>query len=132
MGPPAGAGREDATGAGRMNGLTKSVRGHVLYPSHYAWYVLASSLDIILTYTIIYRLGGREVNAVAARLVERFEHWGLIGLKFATVIVVVATCEAVGRRRLVLGRRLVIAAIVLSAMPVGVGLVQIVAWLNHG
>ncbi len=105
-------------------------RRPVLYPNLYAWYILASSLDIMLTYAIVWKFGGREVNAVAARLIERFEHWGLIGLKFATVVLVVAICELVGRRNPGLGRRLAIAAIGLSAFPVGAGLVQIFAWLH--
>jgi uncharacterized membrane protein len=103
-----------------------------LYPDHYAWYVFASSLDVMLTYFIIWRLGGREVNAVANHLVQQFGHWGLIMLKYSSVIVVVAICEWLGRADLSRGRRLAIAAIAISALPVGAGLVQIFAWLGWG
>jgi uncharacterized membrane protein len=103
-------------------------RGPVLYPNLYAWYVLASALDVMLTYAIIYKLGGREVNVVANNLLSMFGHWGLIGLKFATVVLVVAVCELIGRWRVGVGRRLAIAAIVISAMPVGYGLVLVLAW----
>lgn len=104
--------------------------GPVLYPNHYAWYVLASSLDIMLTYLIIYKLGGREVNVVANNLLQMFGHWGLIGLKFASVVLVVGVCELIGRRSREWGRRLALAAIIASAFPVGAGLVQIFAWTH--
>lgn len=119
-------------GDAEAGGRTAAVRGGrgVLYPNHYAWYMFASSLDIMMTYAIIWKLGGREVNAIAARLVEHLGHWGLIVLKFATVIVVVGVCEFVGRRRPGLGRRLAVAAIVSSAFPVGYGVVQVAAWTH--
>lgn len=101
-----------------------------LYQNHYVWYLLASSLDIMVTYAIVFKFGGREVNTVANHLLQQFGHWGLIGLKFATVIIVVAICEILGRKNFVLGRRVATAAIVISALPVGAGLVQIFAWLH--
>lgn len=103
---------------------------NVLYPDLYVWYLFASSLDIILTYAIVWKLGGSEVNAVARHFIEHFEHWGLIFLKYTTVVLVVAICELLGRKSLVLGRRLAIAAIVLSAFPVGYGILQVVAWTH--
>ncbi|MFO0833236.1 MAG: DUF5658 family protein [Phycisphaerales bacterium] len=103
-----------------------------LYPDHYAWYVLASSLDVMVTYFIIWRLNGREVNSVANHLVQMFGHWGLIMLKFSSIVLVVAICEWVGRQHFIRGRRLAIAAIAISALPVGVGLVQILAWVGWG
>ncbi len=105
-------------------------RSPVLYPEHYLWYILASCLDILVTYVIVYRLGGSEVNQIAHNLLELFGHWGLIGLKFATVILVVAVCELVGRPRPALGRRIALSAIVISAMPVGSGLLQVLAWTH--
>lgn len=105
---------------------------HALYPDHYAWYILASSLDVMVTYFIIWRLGGREVNAVANHLVQQFGHWGLIMLKFSSIVLVVAICEWVGRQKELRGRRLAIAAVVISALPVGAGLVQIFAWVGWG
>jgi len=112
--------------------LAGTARAPVLYPNLYVWYIFASALDIMFTYAIIWKLGGREVNVVAARLVERFEHWGLIGLKFTTVILVIAICELIGARHPKLGRRVAIAAIVISAFPVGYGIVQVLAWLHWG
>ncbi|MBI1190888.1 MAG: hypothetical protein GC200_09445 [Tepidisphaera sp.] len=103
-----------------------------LYPSLYVWYIFAASLDVLLTYAFIYRIGGEEVNLIAARLVERYEHWGLIGLKYSSVILVIGVCEVVGRRNLRTGRLLAIVAIVISAFPVGYGLLQLLAWLHFG
>lgn len=103
----------------------------VLYPTHYVWYIFASTLDIMLTYAIIWKLGGREVNAVARHFIENYGgHWGLIFLKYATVILVVGICESIGRRRLALGSRLALAAIIISAFPVGYGIVQVWAWTH--
>src|SRR2546426_5662337 len=68
-------------------------RRPVLYPDRYAWYVLASSLDVMVTVTLLVHLGGREVNSFAQWSIERFGTWGLIGLKFLSVILVVAICE---------------------------------------
>ncbi|CAG0974918.1 hypothetical protein PHYC_01451 [Phycisphaerales bacterium] len=105
-------------------------RAHVLYPRLYVWYLFASSLDIIMTYAIVWKLGGSEVNAVARHFIEHFEHWGLIFLKYTTVVLVVAICELAGRKSQAAGRRLAFAAIVLSAFPVGYGIVQVLAWTH--
>lgn len=101
-----------------------------LYPNHYAWYILASSLDIMMTYLIIWGLGGREVNAVAQRFIHLLGHWGLILLKFSTVLLVIVICEFIGRRRFDWGRRLAIAAICISALPVGAAILQFLAWTH--
>lgn len=107
-------------------------RPAVLYPNLYVWYIFAASLDVMMTYAFIYKLGGIEMNRVADLLVDRFEHWGLIGLKFSTVILVVLICEIVGRRSFKTGRRLAVAAIIVSAFPVGYGIVALLAWMHFG
>jgi hypothetical protein len=107
-------------------------RGGVLLPNHYAWYILASSLDVIVTHAIIYHLGGEEANKIADHLLQRFGLWGLVGLKYATVIVVIAVCEWVGRKHPRTARRLAVTAIIISAMPVGAGLVQVMVWTHWG
>lgn len=104
----------------------------MLFPDFYVWYVFASALDVMVTYAILEHFNGWEVNALAARLVERYGHWGLILLKFSSVVVVIGVCELVGRARPRLGRGLAIAAIVMGALPVGIGLLQVAAWLGFG
>lgn len=105
---------------------------HVLYPDRYAWYVLASALDVMVTVTVLVHLGAREVNTFAQWSIERFGTWGLIGLKFLSVMLVVAICEYVGRRRPKMGRLLATAAIFASLMPVFAAMVQIVVLMTRG
>ncbi|MBC7834622.1 MAG: hypothetical protein H7Y88_05915 [Phycisphaerales bacterium] len=98
---------------------------HVLYPNHYAWYVLVSTLDLVMTNTVIHHFNAREVNTIADRAIALFGFWGLIGLKFATVVVVVLICEYVGRRRHATGRRVAAWAIAISAIPVIIAAAQV-------
>jgi hypothetical protein len=99
---------------------------HVLYPDRYAWYVLASALDVMVTITVLVHLGAREVNTFAQWSIEQFGNWGLIGLKFLSVVVVVLICEYVGRRRRRVGAALATAAIFLSLIPVLAAMTQVV------
>jgi uncharacterized membrane protein len=107
-------------------------RRPVLYPDRYAWYVLASSIDIMMTVTVLVHLGFGEVNTFARWSIDRFGTWGLIGLKFASVIVVVFICEFVGRRHPRLGGRIATLAIALSLFPVLAAIVQILFLLMGG
>jgi hypothetical protein len=109
------------------DGPTRSV----LYPERYVWYVFASSLDIIFTRIVLW-FGGTEVNTIADWLLGVFGVWGLIGLKFATVVLVVLICEFIGRRRVLLGRRMAEVAIVVSAMPVFIASAQLLAFNLRG
>jgi hypothetical protein len=97
----------------------------VLYPNRYAWYVLVSALDVMLTVTLLVHLGGREVNMLAQRSIEAFGTWGLIGLKFLSVVLVVTICEWVGRQRFVTGRRVATSAIFISLIPITAAVAQI-------
>ena len=65
-------------------------------------------------------------------LTRRFGWWGLVGLKYSTVMLVVMICESVGRTRPRLGRALATAAVAISALPVGLGLLQVAAWTHLG
>lgn len=85
-----------------------------------------------MTYAILEHFNGWEVNALAARLIARFGHWGLILLKFSSVIVVVGVCEAIGRVRPRTAKCLAVVAIAIGALPVGVGLLQLAVWLGWG
>lgn len=95
------------------------------YQDHYAWYLLAASLDVMVTTAIIEHFDGWEANKIAAYLIERFGLWGLVGLKYSTVIFVILMCEYIGRRNAAKGRRLATLAILVSALPVGLGLIQV-------
>jgi hypothetical protein len=103
---------------------------NVLYPNLYAWYILAATLDIVVTHTILHHLGGSEVNRIADALIQKFGVLGMVGLKYSSILLVVTICEIVGRRSVRLGRRLAVAAIAISVFPVGVGLLKVWQW-NH-
>ncbi len=97
----------------------------VLYPNCYVWYVFFAALDVMLTWVILH-LGGHEINIVADRVIARWDLPGLAVFKFGLVAVVVCICEVVGRRRAGLGRTLATWAVALAAVPVAVGLIQLI------
>lgn len=89
----------------------------VRYPNHYTWFVFMAAMDIMLTWVIL-RNDGTEVNPIADAVIS---HWGLngaIGFKFSLTIFVIIVCEIVGRSRDQLGKRLAVAAVAVSAVPV--------------
>lgn len=91
-----------------------------LYPNNYVWYIFLSSLDLMFTWLILHA-GGREVNALAAWIIEAYNVRGLVAFKFLAVVFVVLICEIVGRRRWVTGLMVARWAVALSAFPVLVG-----------
>lgn len=108
-----------------------TARRGVLYPNGYCWFVLLSSLDIMLTHTILHHfahMNGREVNTFADFIIERAGIWGAIGLKCASIVVVVVILEFVGRKRPATGRTLMACVLAMAMVPVFVALVQL-AWV---
>lgn len=89
----------------------------VLFPNGYVWFVLVSALDIMLTWVVLHA-GGREANALAERVIFHFGLPGLVAYKFVLVIVVVAICEFVGRRKRETARKLLSVGIMITCMPV--------------
>ena len=96
-----------------MTALTRPV----LYQNTYVWLVFVSALDVMLTWMILY-LGGREVNGLAAWVIDRFGGVGMVVYKFALVALVIAICEAAGRRRDSAGRGLARFAVAVTCVPV--------------
>jgi uncharacterized membrane protein len=81
------------------------------------------------TVLVLTHLGFREANSFAQKSIEYFGTWGLIGLKFVSVVIVVAICEYVGRHREHLGRLVARLAIFASLFPVLFAIAQILyAW----
>ena len=105
-----------------------SPRTHVRYPNLYAWLVLVSSLDVMLTWTILH-VGGLEANPLARAIVERFGLPGMVLFKMAIVVLAIVIGEEIGRRDVALGRRYVCYAIALSATPVVLALLLLA---RHG
>ncbi len=101
-------------GAGRVHWRS-------LPPMHfenaYVWFLLFSTLDVILTWHILERRGGSEVNPVAALLISHWGFMGAVALKYALALIVVIACEWIARKRQATARRLAWAAVAISVLP---------------
>ncbi len=93
-----------------------TAKSPVLYENHYTWFVLVSALDLMLTWVILHA-GGREANAIAAAVLQRWGLEGMVIFKFALVVFVIALCEVIGRRNLAAGKKLVSWAVALTCVP---------------
>jgi hypothetical protein len=102
------------------------------FPFHYLWFVLLSAFDITLTWLIIDVLGGLELNVVAASVIDRMGLPGAILFKFSLTVLVIISCEVIGRRRVPVARRLAEWAVAITSIPVVVALWQIGAAAFHG
>lgn len=102
---------------------------HVRYPQYYVWFVLLAALDVMATWVVLH-LGGREANAFANWVLQRWQLPGMVALKFAAVVIVVLICEFIGKHRPTTGLRVIQAAIVLYAIPVAIGISLIVRVLT--
>jgi hypothetical protein len=104
----------------------------VLYPRIYPWYVFLAALDIMLTWVVLHS-GGREVNVMADWVIRMGGLRGTVLFKFATVLLVIAICEVVGRKRPPLGLKIAEWSVAVTAIPVTVTLVQLlVVVLRNG
>jgi hypothetical protein len=107
-------------------GVRRLLRQPVLYPEAYTWYIFVSSLDLMFT-ALILAVGGAEVNVVADWIIGRHDLPGLVVFKFLSLLLVVAICEFIGRRRRRTGAALARAAVIISAIPVIIGGLQLLA-----
>lgn len=110
--------------------MSGALQQPALYPDHYAWYVLVSALDVMVTWVVL-TLGGAEVNAVALAALRAGGVWGLLALKTASIVVVVLICEYVGRARPGTGLSVARLAVMVSSLPVVAGLLQLAVWNGH-
>jgi hypothetical protein len=97
-----------------------------LYPQPYVWFVFASALDVLLTFIVLY-FGGREVNKVAAWVIEEAGIVGMTLFKFALVVFVILLCQVVGRLDRAKGRRLAEWAVAITFIPVTFTFVMLLA-----
>jgi hypothetical protein len=86
----------------------------VAFPRHYVWLLGLAAMDVFVTWLVL-RTGGTELNALARLAIERAGVFGMISIKAATMAMVLAICDYVGRRRPRTGRRL--AEFALAANP---------------
>ncbi|MCC6285711.1 MAG: hypothetical protein IT439_10535 [Phycisphaerales bacterium] len=89
-----------------------------------AWYVGLAGLDVLCTSAILL-LGGIEVNALAARVLDAAGVPGLAGLKIATVVIVLACWRAVRARSAAAASHLAEWCVILGAVPVVLGASQL-------
>jgi hypothetical protein len=97
----------------------------VLYENHYTWFVLVSALDVMFTWIVLHA-GGREANAIAAAVLQRFGLEGMVAFKFALVAFVIVLCEVIGRRSRNAGRNLASASVALTCVPLVVAVMLLV------
>jgi len=96
-------------------GFARSPEMH--FQNHYVWLVFFSSLDVMLTWKILEQ-GGREINPIAAAVIDFWGMHGATAFKFALITWVVIVCEVLARMRARAGRFLAVAAVAISAFPV--------------
>src|SRR5438552_17567026 len=92
-------------------------RRGMLYENAYIWLIFVSCMDIMMTWVVLWH-GGREVNLLAAAIVNRFGLPGMVLFKLILVLAVIGLCEVIGRRNLEAGRKFANVAVLLSAAPV--------------
>lgn len=73
-------------------------------------------MDVMLTWMFRY-ISGREVNAAAAWVIDRFGGVGMVLYKFALVAFVILICETAGRRRVSAGRRFAQFGVAITFVP---------------
>jgi hypothetical protein len=103
-------------------------RRDVLFPNGYAWFVLVSALDVMLTWIVLW-FGGREANSLASVVLRRYGLVGMVSFKFALVVLVVVLCEWIGRYNDRVARRMAGFAVVVTCLPV---VLAIALLLAHG
>jgi len=117
-------GPENASDADGRLGKRPALWPRVLYPNLYVWFVFVASLDIMMTWIVLW-FQGREVNVLAHWVLNRWGLPGMVSFKFILVVFVVLICEVVGRRRLETGRGLARWAVALNSVPVALAFAQL-------
>ncbi len=88
------------------------------YQNHYLWATLFAALDIMLTYVVLHHWGGYEANPIAAAVIATKPFYYATIFKFALVVLAFIICEVVGRMNDRDGRKLALAIVLFSAVPV--------------
>ncbi|MEO0476503.1 MAG: DUF5658 family protein [Planctomycetota bacterium] len=90
---------------------------HMRYPNSYTWLLLLSSMDIMLTWTILL-FGGSEVNPIALWVIDHFRLPGMIVYKFVLIVFFITICEIVGTLRESTGWLLSKLSVIIACVPV--------------
>ena len=99
-----------------MEAALQTLGSKVTFPRHYLLYILLAAVDVLVTASIL-NGGGREINALAAQVIEWFGGMGMTLYKFTLVAIVLVICEVVARSKPRLGRGLAVTAVLVSLVP---------------
>ena len=90
----------------------------LLFQEEYVWLVFLAGMDIMLTWFILERHNGLELNPIAEMVISAWGLWGAIGFKFCLVLFVIIACEWISRDKAHIGKRLIWFSLAVSALPV--------------
>lgn len=96
------------------------------YPAPYTWLIFLASMDIMLTWIVLHG-GGSEVNSLAAWVIRNTGLPGMVIYKFALVLLIIGICEIIARRKEPTARRFAEWAVAITAIPVVITLVLLMA-----
>ncbi len=88
------------------------------FQDEYVWLIGLAGMDVMLTWFVLEKMGGEEVNPIAKLVIDAWGLWGAIGFKFSLLLFVVLACEWISRTNRRVGKFLVWFALIVSASPV--------------
>ncbi|MEM9882013.1 MAG: DUF5658 family protein [Planctomycetota bacterium] len=100
-----------------VHARTFTVNRSLKFPWLYTAIIAAGTLDVLLT-GILLALGGREINPLAAAILEHYGFAGMVVFKYLIVGLVILMCDFVADRDWRKARVLAIALIGIKASPV--------------
>ncbi len=89
----------------------------VRHPNLYLWLLFVAVLDVIFTRVVLF-FGGKEINPVADFVIDNWGRFGMALFKMAITAFVIVVCEFIATRSIRISRRLALASILISAVPV--------------
>jgi hypothetical protein len=116
----------DQSQSAKQNKAPAPSRRLALYPNEYVWFIFVSAMDLFMT-NIVLHFGGEEVNPLARSVLMTAGLRGLVVFKFALVIVVIVCCEIIGRKQARTGRWLARFAVGITALPMVLAFIQLLA-----
>lgn len=90
--------------AKRFNLLHFIFRKHLPLEKETSLFILASAIDLLMTYTLLHRSDFRESNAVAAWFIDGWGKNGMVIFKFSLVTIVAVIAQIVARKDVRIGR----------------------------
>jgi hypothetical protein len=88
------------------------------FQGEYVWLVFLAGMDVMLTWYILERHNGEEVNPIAKLVLDSCGLWGAIGFKFSLLLFVIIASEWIARENFKVSHFLVWFALTISSFPV--------------